>query len=236
MSYCSRCGSPLPDDARFCSSCGVPVVPEAARKESKQSDRTFIEAHKCPSCGESLESFVAVCPACGYELRNAPVSSAVQQFVSKLHSISSSSQRARFIQEYPVPNTREDLLEFLMMASSSMGSSREGEELDAWRQKYEQCYQKAKLTLGDDKDLSEFDELRQDTAKRMQQEEVERGKRQSLQLLLHPLVLVVATGILVHEFFWLIGGNGFGLLNIIFDALLLWVSIKASIQLENLRK
>ena len=117
-----------------------------------------------------------------------------------------------------------------------MGSSREGEELDAWRQKYEQCYQKAELTLGDGKDLTEFDELRQDITKRMHQEEVERGKRQSLQLLLHPLVLVVAVGILVHEFFWLIDGNGFGLMNIIFDALLLWASIKASIKLEKLRK
>ncbi len=235
MPYCSRCGSPLPDDARFCSSCGASVVPAVATKVSKQSKRAFIETHKCPSCGEPLESFVAVCPACGYELRDAPVSSAAQLFASKLHSISSSSERARLIQEYPVPNTREDLLEFLMMASSSIGSSREGEELDAWRQKYEQCYQKAKLTLGDGKDLSEFNELRQDATKRMQQEEVERGKRQSLQLLLHPVVLVVTVGILVHEFFWLINGNGFSLLNVIVDALLLWVSIKASIKLEKLR-
>lgn len=236
MSYCSRCGSPLLDDARFCSSCGASVALAVVTEDSKQSGRAFIETHKCPSCGEPLGSFVAVCPACGYELRNAPVSSAIQQFASKLRSIPSSSDRARFIQEYPVPNTREDLLEFLMMASSSMGSSREGEELDAWRQKYEQCYQKAKLTLGDGKDLTEFDELRQDITKRMHQEEVERGKRQSLQLLLHPLVLVVAVGILVHEFFWLIDGNGFGLMNTIFDALLLWASIKASIKLEKLRK
>ena len=236
MSYCSRCGSLLMDDARFCSSCGASVVPAAVMEDSEQSGRVFMETHKCPSCGEPLGSFVAICPACGYELRSAPVSSAIQQFASKLRSISSSSERARFIQEYPVPNTREDLLEFLMTASSSMCNSHEGEELDAWRQKYEQCYQKAKLTLGDGKELAEFDELRQDTTKRMQQEEIERGKRQSMQLLMHPLVLVVAAGILVHEFLWLIDGNGFGMMNILFDELLLWASIKASIKLEKLRR
>jgi predicted nucleic acid-binding Zn ribbon protein len=34
MAYCSRCGAPLPPDARFCPACGQPVVmaePESAR-------------------------------------------------------------------------------------------------------------------------------------------------------------------------------------------------------------
>ena len=43
--------------------------------------------HKCPNCGEVLEAFVTVCPACGYEIRDAKSSSSVQELASKLENI-----------------------------------------------------------------------------------------------------------------------------------------------------
>lgn len=42
------------------------------------------EIKKCPHCGERINSFIAICPACGYELNNKNVCSALEQFVSKV--------------------------------------------------------------------------------------------------------------------------------------------------------
>lgn len=227
MKYCAQCGEELVDGSRFCSSCGAPV----GEGSSKSENGTV----KCPQCGEPIEPFSGYCAACGHEFRNLAASDAVRELDQRVRSASSESERAKLIQLFPVPNSREDLLEFLALASSALNNLCAGQELDAWRFKYEQCYQKAKLSF-DSKDLARFEELRQDTAKKMQMEEVERGKRKSIQTLMHPLVLAVAILLVAHEVIWLAEGNGFGLLNIILDSIILWAAIKASIKLENLRK
>lgn len=64
MPYCSKCGAQVSAEDKFCSKCGQPI--------NKESSRTTIyegEIHKCPNCGEVLDAFSVVCPACGYEIR-----------------------------------------------------------------------------------------------------------------------------------------------------------------------
>ena len=39
MASCPKCGSQLPDGARFCSSCATPVVPSAAQARATQAYR-----------------------------------------------------------------------------------------------------------------------------------------------------------------------------------------------------
>ena len=43
---------------------------------------------KCPNCGEVLESFLTVCPSCGYEIRDAKSSTSVRELAQKLENIS----------------------------------------------------------------------------------------------------------------------------------------------------
>lgn len=47
------------------------------------------KVHKCPNCGDLIDSFHAICPTCGYEIRNAKSSSVVREFAEKLELISS---------------------------------------------------------------------------------------------------------------------------------------------------
>ena len=60
MAFCSNCGKELAAGAKFCFECGTPVG-----KTDETVRRTVYsgEIHKCPSCGEVLQSMTAICPA-----------------------------------------------------------------------------------------------------------------------------------------------------------------------------
>ena len=79
--------------------------------------------HKCPQCGTVLEAFVTKCPNCGAEIAVGRASS-VKAIEEKLASLPTTgnnkvdmAQRRDVISTFPVPNTREDLLEFLQLAA-----------------------------------------------------------------------------------------------------------------------
>lgn len=82
MAFCSNCGKELADGAKFCFECGTPV-----RKVDETARRTVYsgEIHKCPSCGEVLQSMTAICPACGHELNSAKLASALKEFIDEIN-------------------------------------------------------------------------------------------------------------------------------------------------------
>ncbi len=43
------------------------------------------EIHKCPNCGEVINSFVSICPACGFELNGKNVASSLLAFIEKVN-------------------------------------------------------------------------------------------------------------------------------------------------------
>lgn len=153
MAYCSKCGKPIELGAAFCSSCGAPVIREESRPQRSESYEGQII--KCPNCGEGLSSFVTRCPSCGYEIRGSRASKAMSDFAKELSRISDSSQRIVLIRSFPIPNTREDLFEFLIMASSNIDEAQSEQECQAWLAKCEQCSQKGRLLLQGD-DLAKF--------------------------------------------------------------------------------
>lgn len=66
MAFCTNCGKNLPDGAKFCFECGTRLTAcEAGPRESVYEGNV----HKCPNCGEVLDSITAICPACNYEIR-----------------------------------------------------------------------------------------------------------------------------------------------------------------------
>lgn len=82
MAFCSNCGQKLAEEARFCFSCGTSV--KELHKNEKEQRRTVYEGdvHKCPNCGEVLNSFVAICPACRFEFREAKISESIKEFIN----------------------------------------------------------------------------------------------------------------------------------------------------------
>lgn len=178
MLICSNCNQEMNDDTKFCPNCGTPVKENSSEEKRKMVFEGTI--HKCPNCGEILNSFVTNCPACGYEIRERKNSTSVSEFAAKLEEIEKSrpatnelgfkdifttaivdditQKEISMIQSFPIPNTKEDLIEFLILSSSNINTrafselsgttARQKAISGAWKSKFEQAYQKALISFG----------------------------------------------------------------------------------------
>jgi len=140
-----------------------PVAHAAAPQSDKYGD-----VRKCPSCGAIVETFITRCSDCGYEFRNVGTVSSFTLLASKLEAIdrmptgfkqaflpSEDPIRKKFstIKNFPVPTTKEDILEFITMATPLALISDPLSK--AWRAKCEQVILKARFSMRDDKGLME---------------------------------------------------------------------------------
>lgn len=226
MAYCMNCGKELPDGAKFCFECGAAVTATSSSSSTQRKTVYDGEIHKCPNCGEILSSFVSNCPVCGYELRESKNSSAVRELAIKLEKIEYSrpssqsgfkemfknqngisktdSEKISLIRSFPIPNTKEDLLEFLVLAASNIDLQRYNEfnsisdseqaVSDAWEAKFEQAYQKAGFLIVS---TPEFEQVRMLYEKK--KAEVNHAKRMRVLfwILFPTIVLVLVFGLLI---------------------------------------
>lgn len=121
------------------------------------------QVRKCPECGEVINAFVPVCPSCGHEMRGSKATSAVHELAVKLDKTHSIGEKEKLIRNFYIPNTREDIIEFLILASSNIETG--SDCTDAWAAKMEQAYQKAKLTFGDNSEFEYVETLYSKTAR-----------------------------------------------------------------------
>jgi hypothetical protein len=106
---------------------------------------------ECPSCGAKVESFSTTCQYCGIELVNIDVSNAVNELVAKLEKAEEAARndkssggfvgglmklidgetalekkifnaKSNILSSYPIPNSKEDILEFLALSVSNVNS------------------------------------------------------------------------------------------------------------------
>lgn len=188
MAFCINCGQELADGAKFCANCGTAV--SDTNSNTKRKMVYDGEVHKCPQCGEVLDSFVAVCPSCGYELRGSSTTSAVKEFASKLDNVTTEYQKENIIRNFPIPNTKEDIFEFMILASSNIDEHPNKEVFKAWIAKFEQCYQKAKLSFGQENDFVKIQaiyEKTQNTIKRIRR----KGPIRKLLTVVLPIAVLV---------------------------------------------
>lgn len=187
--------------------------------------------HKCPSCGEVLESFASFCPACGHELRNIAVSSVVVAFGEQLKQTLPGANRAALIRGFPVPNAREDIIEFMILASANMANCDDDDELESWRAKLDQCYKKAALSFGGSESFRQVSELYHRAVFEDGEEEAERSLKRILEPAMHPLVIAIAALLALFTLIRLFSGEFAGI-DIIFDALILWIAFKSAKKLQ----
>lgn len=196
MSFCSNCGKELSADTRFCPECGTPVIKSQTQKQVQRQQVYEGDIRKCPNCGEVLSAFEITCHACGFELRNRQGSNAVRDLADSIAKLEENRPRevqketnsvfkytlpsadpvdksiANTIKSFVIPNTKEDILEFLILAANSIdadafdsGIKNTSEGLSqnliatAWLTKFEQAYHKAKLTFGSSPEFNEVQEL-----------------------------------------------------------------------------
>lgn len=185
MAFCTNCGHQLAEGAKFCFECGAKVSnPVGTRAEARKTVYDG-EIHRCPNCGDILDAYESVCQSCGYERRGAKATSSVQELAKKIERIESQRQLQKkpsilaqafagsslsgtdwqiinLIQSFPIPNTKEDIMEFAVLAISNVDPDAFSTQYNsvpkkamsnAWLSKFEQAYQKGKLMFGNSPEL-----------------------------------------------------------------------------------
>lgn len=85
MAFCTKCGEPLADGVKFCSNCGTATSNVAKDNVESRKQEWAGNVVKCPVCGEVIQSFTAVCPACGFEVNSQKGASSVKQFIEEIN-------------------------------------------------------------------------------------------------------------------------------------------------------
>jgi len=142
------------------------------------------EMKKCPSCGAPVPSFTLKCAECGYEFRNTDSTRTVKDFYHDLKK-AKLEEKSTVIANFPIPNNKEDLIEFLTLAIGNSGELSLEErnsyiknaftgtfkpelhfkesEIKAWQAKAEAAIMKAKILFANDEALllqiKKFEEL-----------------------------------------------------------------------------
>lgn len=161
--FCPYCGTKLDEGASFCKSCGKQVDNNISTKTSPEENPTVRKSvyegniHKCPNCGSVVESFKTNCSYCGYEFRGTRNTSCVDELAKKLEKTEDTEQKDELIRNFYIPNTKEDICEFIILATSNINSG--GYVIEAWYTKLEQAYQKARLSFSDEPEFQYLSQL-----------------------------------------------------------------------------
>lgn len=198
MAFCISCGHELAEEAKYCANCGKAVNNSATTQRKTVYDG---ELHKCPNCGELLNSFVTNCPTCGYELRSVNTNSPVNELAKKIEKTTSVAEKIELITNFYVPNTREDIYDFFILAVSNLEDTNYDTD-DAWRAKLEQAYLKAKISFGREPEFEYVDELYKKTidkvTKRGTAQFIRKNKKLCLSALLVSIgVIMLVVGIII---------------------------------------
>ena len=138
----------------------TPAPPPPPSKASSSTKRGKVR--KCPNCGGPVEAFESKCESCGHEFVDVDAVSSVETLSRRLDN-TPRRDMPEVIAMFPVPNTREDLLEFIVYAESKflhlpVNSGDGGHPEDrsnlhivkAFKAKYIECVEKAKIYFPDD--------------------------------------------------------------------------------------
>lgn len=165
---------------------------QAVSNASPKSNK-FGDIKKCPACGAIVQSFTARCVECGFEFNVSETTQSIERLFDILNAVEAESRedatgffsslsqtmgqqmsgdggktirrKKSIIQNFPVPTSKNDILEFLTLAvpqakyKTFMGmpvndpSNPEKFYLGpVWKAKCEQIIMKAKIALRDDKE------------------------------------------------------------------------------------
>ncbi len=169
MAFCINCGKSIADGTKYCPACGASQ--EGTTHCNQRRTVYEGEIHKCPNCGEIINAFTPNCPSCGHEIRETQNSKTVREFSQMLSTFNSKEQIITAVKSFPIPNAKEDIMEFIILAASNIDPNQFYSFLDmnektdekavayAWFAKLEQAYEKAEICVTDARDLATIKKL-----------------------------------------------------------------------------
>ena len=204
MKFCQYCGNQLNDDAVFCDKCGKKVggASQPAKDDQPTKDG---KVYKCPYCGGNLPSDVSVCPSCGSEIRGREAVSSIKDFHKSLQQIEDDdddNKKVTLIRTFPIPNNKEDIVEFMLLASSNFDAEHYLDDKGnaivdaAWLAKIEQCYKKSKIMFSSQRDLQQIENIYKEV-----QAKLHKKKKKSLIIILAALAALIVPIIVISIVF-----------------------------------
>ena len=191
---CRNCGSKIEDDNKFCPQCGTPILESNIKTTENKKEK--LDTFNCPVCRGILSSNTIKCPFCGNEIHNREVVSSVKEFAKDIASIDDEMKKIETIKLFPIPNTKEDITEFMHLATSNF-DVKNYSVAKAWYTKIEQCYNKAKVMFDPD-DMVAIETLYQNAQSKI--EKVRKGNLKTILIGIGCIVLsfiVLVLGALV---------------------------------------
>jgi hypothetical protein len=156
-----------------------PIMPQQEALKSDKNDGV----KKCPACGAMLQSFQTNCPDCGHEIGGVTANESIERLFGKLNEIEEIVQnnwkdkketfwnsgekdielerrKIECIKCFPIPTTKESILEFLCLAVplakkkgffASADDPNHNVFAPVWKSKCEQIIIKARFAMKEDK-------------------------------------------------------------------------------------
>jgi hypothetical protein len=117
-------------------------------QQAAPNSNKFGDVKKCPSCGAIIKAFIANCTDCGHEFSSIGSSSAMKEFRKKLEA-GNDEKDIELIKSFHVPNTKEDLVEFLTLSITNYKRATSKELQLAWLSMAENIMLKINLVFKD---------------------------------------------------------------------------------------
>jgi hypothetical protein len=125
----------------------------------------------CPACGASVKAMTLNCSDCDHEFVSAEGNSSIKKLISEIEKINQKSnndsesmmntvwdtaqthsKKNQLIEMFPIPNTKEDLIEFLTYTISKVDYS-DSASGGPWTKKAKESILKSRLFFSNDKEM-----------------------------------------------------------------------------------
>ncbi len=121
---------------------------------------------KCPNCGEPYRPGMGKCPSCNHLFQNIESNTSAQKLSEGIQRILNEDETLlqvlsdrkrekmeRFIADFPIPNSKDDMLEFILCLDSKRKMQDSNHLQKAYGAKYKEIVKKAQIIFPDDKQI-----------------------------------------------------------------------------------
>ena len=129
----------------------------------KSESNKLGDIKKCPKCGAVVQSYQATCPDCHYEFENLEANKSIERLFKMLCEVDDKAddiedesvfqKKKSIIQNFPVPNTKGDLMDFIT-ALYPKATNVDDRLAKSYFVKYKECLLKVKLLFNNDQSMT----------------------------------------------------------------------------------